>query len=235
MDEKYDMHTHILPEMDDGSPDVDISLMLINELKKQGVTNIALTPHYYSSQESLDSFLKRREKSANILFKQNITNVTFTLGSEVFVTNYIFNNKDLSALCYEKTKFMLTEFPYSSTFTGGSLNKLNKLIANYNIKPIIAHIERYPALLKNPDLIEKLIELGCYMQVNLGSFKQWRVSSKLIKLIKNELVNVVGTDTHSFSRGLDYNTGFGIIEKKAGVNFCNSITKNSANFLKPRG
>lgn len=45
---KYDIHTHILPSIDDGSQDIDISIILLNELEGQGVTHLALTPHFYT-------------------------------------------------------------------------------------------------------------------------------------------------------------------------------------------
>lgn len=53
----YDVHSHILPQIDDGAENVDVSVNIINTLYNQGVRHICLTPHYYTHQESMDSFL----------------------------------------------------------------------------------------------------------------------------------------------------------------------------------
>ena len=52
----YDMHSHILPGIDDGAPSVEKSLVILNELKKQGVTNVCLTPHFYTNEISAEDF-----------------------------------------------------------------------------------------------------------------------------------------------------------------------------------
>lgn len=230
MTKKIDMHTHILPEMDDGSPDVDISVRLIDVLQEQGVTHIALTPHFYAHQEALHTFLERREMAFNVLKAAKAYDVSFVLGSEVFVTDKLFQCKDLSALCYQNTCHMLTEFMYHSPFA--DLEAMaRRLIEDYGIRPLFAHIERYPALMEYTEGIKKLIGLGCHMQINLDSLHGWRLRKHLLKLIKEGLVHVVGTDTHSLSKGLDYNTGFQIIEKKLGVQYCHTLTNHALNII----
>lgn len=234
---KFDMHTHILPEMDDGSPDAEISVKLVNILKNQGVTNIALTPHFYSHRENLESFLKRRNNSYKLLMTDSVTgkafkNVKFTLASEVYMTESLFDNKDISDLCYAGTDYMLTEIPYNIPFGEDTIDNFKRIIQNYGIHPVIAHIERYPGLFKNIKTIDRLINMGCYTQINLDSLKNWRTAGRIIRLIKNDLVHVVGTDTHSFSKGLDFNSGFHIISKKAGEGFCNKICANSQKIIR---
>ena len=58
-----DIHTHILPGMDDGARDVKEALSLIDLLRKQGVSGAVLTPHYYPHEETVNEFLKRREEA----------------------------------------------------------------------------------------------------------------------------------------------------------------------------
>lgn len=228
---KIDMHTHLLPDIDDGSPDEDISKRLVDILVQQGVTDIALTSHFYSDQESLEGFLGRRENSYSLFKTKKIENVNFYLGSEVFISEKLFNAPSLKEVCYENTNYMLTEFPYSASFEGYSYEMLTHIIKAYNIKPLMAHIERYPALFKDADKIEELIELGCYMQINLSSLSLWKLRKRLLKLIEAGLIHVVGTDTHSFSKGLDYNAGFNLIEKKLGSKYCQNITDNAEKML----
>ena len=56
-----DFHSHILPRMDDGSPDVETSLQMLRSLRDQGVERVALTPHYYAHRSSVERFLKKRD------------------------------------------------------------------------------------------------------------------------------------------------------------------------------
>ena len=84
---KYDVHSHILPYIDDGASDIDISLLLLEELEKQGVTNLALTPHfytqYYDVEQRLTEFLKERDYHFEQLKKIYKGNITLTIGAAV--------------------------------------------------------------------------------------------------------------------------------------------------------
>ena len=67
IDKLVEVHSHILPGIDDGSPDVDTSLKMIGMLKEQGASAIVLTPHYYSDSISYEDFVKRRDDSFQLL------------------------------------------------------------------------------------------------------------------------------------------------------------------------
>ena len=69
IDNLVETHCHIIPGIDDGSPDIDTSLAMIEKLQKQGAKKIILTPHYYSDNISLDDFLRRRDKAFNELMR----------------------------------------------------------------------------------------------------------------------------------------------------------------------
>lgn len=225
----YDMHTHLLPGIDDGAKDIETALALIQKLKEQGVNHIALTPHYYSNRESLEDFYMKRQEAYDLLCAQKIEGVAFILASEAYITDYIFNNPSIDGLCYQGTRYLLTEFAYASDFSGAAGDMLYKLINNYNVKPVIAHIERYKYLMKHPEVIGELADAGCKMQINLSSLASFSDGRKLLKLLKKGLVHIVGTDTHSFRRGSDYTTGFSIIDKKLGSSYCQLITNNCKN------
>lgn len=227
----YDMHTHILPGIDDGAKDVETSLALIKKLKEQGVGHIALTPHYYSNRESLEDFYSKRQKAYDLLCAQKIQGVELVLASEAYITDYIFNNPSIDGLCYQGTRYLLTEFAYDSDFSGAAGDMLYKLANNYNVTPVLAHIERYKFLMKHPEILAELTAAGCRMQINLSSLETFSDSRKLLKLLKKGLVHIVGTDTHSFRRGSDYLTGFSIIDKKLGPDSCRLITNNCKNLI----
>lgn len=196
----YDMHTHILPSVDDGAKSIEDSLAIINRLKRAGITDICLTPHFYTHKESLDDFILRRNKAFAELSAYR-DDVNLHLGAEVYVTKFLFSNEsDLKDVCYEGTKYMLTEFPYSSTFEGESMVFINKLINNYGITPVLAHVERYPYLLKKLGVLEELIDMGVIIQSNACSFSEFPLKLKLTKMLKNGYIHLIGSDAHSLSR-----------------------------------
>ena len=92
--ELFDMHSHILPGVDDGCKTVEDSLKLINIHIKNGVKNIALTPHYYSNEISMDDFIANRQEAFETLKPFLPDGVSVCLGAEVYVSRYLFNNTD---------------------------------------------------------------------------------------------------------------------------------------------
>ena len=94
----YDMHSHILPAFDDGAKTIEDSLALIDCLKKQGVSNICLTPHYYTNERSFEDFLTKRQQAFEKFRPYIPQDVNIVLGAEVYVTDYLFNNDDLTGI-----------------------------------------------------------------------------------------------------------------------------------------
>lgn len=231
----YDMHTHILPAVDDGAKNIDESLTLINRLRRAGVTDICLTPHYYTHRESLKDFIKRRNAAFLELQSYVSDDVRLHLGAEVYVTKYLFSNEDdLKSVCYNGTNYMLTEFPYSSTFEGESLLYINKLISNYGIKPVLAHVERYPYLLKHLNVLEELIYMGVTIQSNACSFTEFPLKLKLTKLLKNGYIQLIGSDAHSLKRNTPdaFNELNELISKKLPSSITADINSNASEILK---
>lgn len=231
----YDMHSHILPGVDDGAKTAEDSLVLINRLRRAGVTDICLTPHYYTHRESLADFDSRRQEAFRNFKYMVEGGIKLHLGAEVYVTKYLFSNEeDLKTVCYEGTNYMLTEFAYSSTFKDESFTHLSKLINNYSIRPVLAHVERYPYLLKHPDVIEELIDMGVIIQSNACSYTEFPLKLRLMKLLKNGYIQVIGSDAHSLNRNTPdaYEAFSEIISKKLSSDYISQINSISAEILK---
>ena len=82
-----EVHSHILPGIDDGSPDVETSLKMIDMLKKQGAKAIVLTPHYYSDSISYDDFVARRNNAYNLLKSSlPLESPELILSAEVYIS-----------------------------------------------------------------------------------------------------------------------------------------------------
>ena len=230
-----DFHTHILPGIDDGSPNRDTSWEMLSCLNEQGVGTVVLTPHFYTDRESLSSFLRRRETAWEALAPVlEQVNMKVVLACEMHFSDYIFNSDDISALCIRE-KFLLTELPYSFVFSDIQISKIGRLISDYNITPVFAHIERYPELLKKGGCLDQLIEMGCRTQINLGALRNGglRLRKTILALIQSGRVHVVGTDCHNMnSRPPSYEPGIRIISEKLGEDFVRRLNENAASMLR---
>lgn len=224
-------HCHILPGIDDGSPDVETSLKMIAKLKEEGARAIICTPHYYSDSISLDDFLKRRETACKALIDALPPgSPKIILGAEVYISRYLFGNENLQRIKIEGTNYALIEHPFGEDFSEKAYNRLVSLICDWGITPILAHIERYGALMESPKTLDALLELGCIAQVNISSFADERrkIKKKLFKYLEAGKIALVGSDCHNMtSRPPEYGAGAKEIVMKCGRGTLQRLTDNS--------
>ncbi len=228
------MHCHILPHVDDGSQDIETSLKMIERLKAQGAKRIVLTPHYYSNEISLDDFLKRRDKAFQRLSEaMPDDSVELIPAAEVYISDYLFNNDSLDRLCIGNSRYVLIEHPFSASFGSSDYDRLMNLYCDYKIKPVLAHIERYKALMEGKYTLDDYIEMGCLTQVNISSFSDAprSIRKKLFKLLDAGKIHFIGSDCHNLdTRAPDYEAGVSAIKKKCGEDVLNTLIEN-ANYL----
>lgn len=234
IDNLVETHCHILPGIDDGAKDVETSLAMIEYLQRQGAKRIILTPHYYSNIISLDDFLRSRDKSFNALQKALPSGSPELIpAAEVYISEYLFNNESISELCIGNTNYVLIEHPFSSMFEEAEYDRLMNLYCDYGVKPILAHIERYRALMEDSDKLQDFIDMGCLTQANISSFADAPrgIRKKLIKYLNNGLIHFIGSDCHNLdSRPPEYENGVKAIIKKCGKEAIDTLIQN-ANIL----
>ncbi len=209
-----DIHTHILPEVDDGSPSLDYSISMINECVKQGTTDIVLTPHYRKEYKVKADALKEKF----IIFKDCIESkglaVNLYLGQEIFIEkDYKTLFKDKEFLAINGGKHVLIEFDYDIK---RDVTEVVYDVSRMGYKPIIAHIERY--INYDISLATEVKELGGLIQVNAESLvgKQKRLFGKKVKkLLKNDLVDFIASDYH-FNRENYLEKAQAYVKKKFG-------------------
>lgn len=227
-------HCHILPGIDDGSPDVETSVRMVRRLKKQGAKAIILTPHYYSDSIAYDEFIAKRNAAFEKLSAAlDYDDPKLIPAAEVYITRYLFNNENLDGLCIGNTRYALIEHPFSSDFSQKIYERLLNLNYDYGIKPILAHIERYDALMNDEELLDEYIAAGCLAQVNISSFSSSHrgTRKRLIKYLESGRIHFIGSDCHNLtSRSPDYEDGIKVILKKCGPQAIELLERN-ANLL----
>lgn len=229
-------HCHILPGIDDGAPDIETSLKMIKKLQLQGAKAIILTPHYYSDSISLNDFLERRDNAYRELVNTLPQDSPKLIpAAEVYISQYLFSNENLERIAIGNSGYALIEHPFSSTFSQGSYDRLLNLNYEFGIKPILAHIERYPALMENEDLLDEYIEMGCLVQVNISSFTaaSRHIRKKLFKYLETGRIHLIGSDCHNLSsRPPEYEKGVNEIIKKCGKETIDILESNAAMLVK---
>lgn len=195
-----DIHSHILPGIDDGSRSMKESINIIKSASINGVTDIIVTPHYiYGSDYVLNNADKKKllTKLKREVKKEKI-DINLYLGNEVFVENNMLElNKKGEISTLNDSKYLLFELPLNYEFKG-----VEDIIYNLKCKgiiPVIAHPERYSFLKKNPKLIESLINAGAIFQSNIGSFLGTygkEAKSNAILFLKHNMISFISSDVH---------------------------------------
>ena len=213
-----DWHSHVLPQIDDGSQSLEETLKLLNILSSQGVTAVIATPHFYANDESVETFLKRRRESYESLCGALSNDMPkILLGAEVSYYSGISRMEGLSKLCIEGTRLLLLEMPFAR-WTDHTVGELKELAAQGDVTLILAHIERYIDM-QGEEVFDELAEYGVIMQVNSNFFNRASTKRKALKLLKRGVIQLIGSDTHSVKlRPPTLGDAYNIIEKKFGNN-----------------
>lgn len=192
-----DLHTHILPNIDDGAKDVTVSAELMNAEKAQGVETVVFTPHYYGKRSSPEQFLKKRASAFESVRSVLPDGMSVRLGCEVHFTGLNMPDpQELCRLAIEGTRYILLEFPFTTGWQGGLLDKVNEFISDTGYTPIVAHVERYAEVQRTPEYAVELAKMGCLLQLNAEAFLNKAEKKLAFALLRNGLAHCLGTDAH---------------------------------------
>lgn len=208
-----DIHTHILPDMDDGAKSFEESMKILDICVAQGYTDIVFTPHFKSKHSDCKNNFKDFILGKFNAFKAqaNRNDINLYPGCEIYYDkNVLPLLKEGKLLGINETKYILLEFPmyFSSSEMEDALYSINLL----GYKVIIAHVERYAQWLDIED-IKEIKKEGHLIQINISSLQK-KDGNKVYKLAKKVLnsgiVDYLATDTHSVE---DQKINMGYIRK----------------------
>lgn len=195
-----DIHSHLLPGVDDGAQTIDESLFLLQQAITDGVEYIVLTPHYIKNGEfrlKRKDIITRYQEFKNIVLSKGL-DINLLLGNELYI------HQDLDEMIMKKevcslnnTSYVLVEFPFNK-YKDEYDEYLYNISLNEN-KIIIAHPERYQFVQENTNFCKRWINEGYYLQVNQNSLFN-NCEKAAMKLLDNNWVSFIASDAHNENR-----------------------------------
>ncbi|MBL7817999.1 MAG: hypothetical protein JNL70_23520 [Saprospiraceae bacterium] len=192
------MHSHLIPAIDDGAKTVEDSLVLIKGLKELGFSKIITTPHIYyeyypNTKETIGEGLNKVKAA---LAEQNMT-IPIEASAEYFMDDYFESSINSNIVLPLHQKYLLVEMSFF-----GAPPKLEDYIFKIQLKgytPILAHPERYLFYHNDFEAYRDIKSKGVLLQMNAGSFLGYYgkpIKQIAQKLIKEKLIDLIGTDMH---------------------------------------
>ncbi len=236
-----DFHTHILPGIDDGSRDIDMTEKMLHMEQTMGVSHIYATPHFYAHRRSIESFLERRnrafEKTKELLVKEpDLPRIT--AGAEVYYFSGIGRAKQLEDLCIEGTDILLLELPFAQWHSDISKD-ISELMDRRGLHIILAHLERYEHFQKSRHVWDCLldmpltIQLNCEDIIDAGSiFRRNHMHKTSMELLSRYDNVIIGSDCHNLTdRKPNLADARAAIEKRCGAERLAQIDKYTEELL----
>lgn len=194
-----DIHSHILPGVDDGSSSMEETMEMLRIAGNEGTTTMVATPHYAVGSKNMtaDQLINIRNQVQETA-KESDINLDILLGNEIYYSESVLEDViSGKAMTLADSRYVLIEFGVREHFKTIYHGLQEFVLAGY--APVLAHVERYQCLLKREDLMEELIKLGSYIQMNSISLsgRFWNTEAAYHrKLVNKGLVHFIGTDCH---------------------------------------
>lgn len=227
-----DIHSHILPHLDDGAVDMDQSIEMLRIAEREGITHMIATPHYKSGRFRADSAevlmtlqeLQEEASEAGIHIK-------LYPGTEIFYHSDLEQRLEQGHLhTLNDTEYLLVEFSPFEAY--GYIRNAADDILSMGYHPVLAHVERYECLLGHADKIQELKDMGCGIQVNAGSVAgDYGFAAKRFTgaLLKKQLIDYLGTDAHNTGKRSPFMGKCAkIICRKCGEHYAEQILEGNA-------
>ena len=194
-----DVHSHIIPKIDDGVTTQEEADCVLEEASKAGFTEIISTSHYMEGHYEVEA-IKRKEmiEQMNQRIKEKGMNLTLHCGAEAYITPDLVKLVKQKKVCtLANSRYLLFELPMNTT-----INYLDEVIfeiESVGLIPVIAHPERYLYIQEQPNKLVSLIQKGVLFQANYGSIlgRYGKEAQKTLKkLLQANMIHFLGSDVH---------------------------------------
>lgn len=196
---KVDMHSHLVPGVDDGSPDMETSISFIKEYAALGYKKIITTPHIlWDLYRNEPDVIRQKAEQVRMELRRQEIDIEFHAAAEYFMDEHFDQllASDVPLLTL-KDNLLLVEFSFMSQ----PMDLKDKIFAIQmkGYQPVLAHPERYPYFIPKKHILHELKDAGCLLQMNILSLKGYYgkpIMDQAQYLLKNQLIDLIGTDLH---------------------------------------
>lgn len=222
-----DMHTHILPHMDDGAKDADMTRQMLQKSYAEGTEMVIATPHFCHGMDRKRWEAKRQTawEAACSIAKEIHPDFRIVLGAEVYMESGI--RKDLEAgvpLTMHHSRIILIEFSPGANYM--YIKNSVMMLQSMGYEPILAHVERYQALIQQ-ERVKELSRMGVKIQANTTSIlghSGRKVKRYVMQLLKQELIDMVSSDAHDMKyRAPGMKKCMKYLNRKLDASYCRQI------------
>lgn len=201
-----DVHSHIIPGIDDGARTMEMALEMARQAVESGVTHLVCTPHvHWGTFDNTPEIIEAGFQALKQAVSDNNIPLTLSWAGEVRVNEMVpvwFRQSTLPFLgSYEGKKVLLLEMPHSNMPAG--LDQLFRWLHNEGVQPLIPHPERNRDVWKRPEKIQWLRNQGCLLQVTAGAFIGRfgeQVKDIALSMLSANQIDLVASDTHDIKR-----------------------------------
>jgi tyrosine-protein phosphatase YwqE len=199
---KVDMHSHLLPGIDDGAKDLDTSLELIRGMSALGYKKLITTPHImWGMYQNTPAIINARLEQVRQAVQEQGIDITIEAAAEYFLDEHVQQLLEKKEpLLTIGSSMVLAEF--SLAFPPMNTKEILFEMQLQGYQPVIVHPERYVYLQQNKQFYTELRDVGCIFQLNLLSLSGHygrSVTELATYLLKNDFYTLVGTDLHHFN------------------------------------
>jgi len=195
-----DFHSHILPGVDDGSQDLAESLSMLRSSFLQGVDAVVSTSHFYADDDYPEEFLKRRNLAAGQLADAMLLSTEVyprvILGAEILYFPGISEAEGIDLLCIGDSRCILLE-PPMAPWSEDMLDEIVQLGRNFDLIPIIAHVDRYMSMLQDDSLMDRVLQRDLVVQVNGAYFLNPKTQKSAFENLRAGKIHLIGSDCHN--------------------------------------
>ncbi len=192
-----DLHSHLIPGIDDGAPDLDTSLRLIGELQQLGYRRIITTPHVIELYPNTSTAIREGLEGIQTALEQAGSDMEIHASAEYHIDENFDKLLEAGDLLPMPGNHLLIELSFFGEPPGLESTIFKLRVKGY--KPILAHPERYSYYIGKKEKLTRLMDMGCALQVNIGSLsghygepaRKWATA-----LIESGMVNYLATDLH---------------------------------------
>lgn len=214
-----DFHSHILPGVDDGSESIEESLAMLRMEVEQGIGHVVATPHFYAQHDTPEHFLNKRniaEARLREVLQKHPELPKISVGAEVFFFRGISHSDAILELTIAEKKCILIEMPHMD-WSDSMYRELESIYTNFELTPIIAHIDRYIKPFHAKKVLNRLSELPVFVQANAGFFLNSATGNMALRMLKRDQIQLLGSDCHNLTdRKPNLGSAIAQIEKRAG-------------------